>query len=91
MSIEALSPPFLDEKEWLSFEKLLVIEKIFFCLVLADDIPVIVLIMPIGLAAVMFSKFLLFALEILFAFSAILIFNSAKFSEVSSILFCIID
>jgi hypothetical protein len=82
ISIEAFTP-WWDEKEWLSLEKLLVIEKVFFWV----EIPVIVLIMPIGLAALMFSKFLLVALVILFAFSFKLIFNSAKFSEVSSILF----
>jgi hypothetical protein len=63
-----------------------VIENVLF-LWLVVEIPVIVLIMPIGLAALMFKRFLLVALEILVVFSLRLMFNSAKFSEVSSILF----
>ena len=65
------------------------IEKVFLWMLVVAVVerPVIVLIMPIGLAAVMLSKFLLVTLEILFAFSVKLIFNSAIFSEVSSILF----
>jgi hypothetical protein len=66
-----------------------VIEKVFLWMLVVAVVerPVIVLIMPIGLAAVMLSKFLLVTLEILFAFSVKLIFSSAIFSEVSSILF----
>jgi hypothetical protein len=66
-----------------------VIEKVFLWMLVVAVVerPVIVLIMPIGLAAVMLSKFLLVTLEILFAFSVKLIFSSAMFSEVSSILF----